>query len=44
MDVSRLNEVGFTAKIGLREGIESVYEDFLQNRDRYVAGTRVVHS
>ena len=43
MDVSRLNDAGYTAKIGLREGIESVYEDFLQNRDRYVAGTRVVH-
>ena len=44
MDVSRLNEAGYTAQIGLREGIESVYQDFLDNRDRYVAGTRVVHS
>ena len=29
MDVSKLNQLGWKAKIGLREGIEAVYEDFL---------------
>jgi GDP-L-fucose synthase len=28
MDVSRLNGLGYTAKISLEEGIRSVYEDF----------------
>ncbi len=28
MDVSRLNDLGWKAKIGLREGIEQVYEEF----------------
>ncbi|MEM6804937.1 MAG: GDP-L-fucose synthase, partial [Bacteroidota bacterium] len=44
MNVSRLNEAGFTAQIGLREGIEHVYQDFLANQDKYVAGIRVVHT
>lgn len=42
MDVSRLKNAGFEAKIGLREGIESVYQDFLTHYDKYVAGTRVI--
>ena len=42
MDVSRLSATGFKAQIGLREGIASVYQDFLANMDRYVAGERVV--
>jgi len=42
MDVSRLSAAGFKAQIGLREGIASVYQDFLDNMDRYVAGERVV--
>ncbi len=42
MDVSRLNEFGFTAKIGLEEGIQSVYADFLQNMEKYIAKERVV--
>lgn len=42
MDVSRLKTAGFEAKIGLREGIESVYQDFLTHYDKYVAGTRVI--
>lgn len=44
MDVSKLNQAGFTAAIGLREGIESVYQDFLSNIDKYVAGVRVVQN
>lgn len=42
MDVSRLKSAGFEAKIGLREGIESVYQDFLTHYEKYVAGTRVI--
>ncbi len=42
MDVSRLKAAGFEAKIELREGIESVYQDFLTHYDKYVAGTRVI--
>ncbi len=30
MDVSKLSALGWTAKIGLREGIEKVYEEFKQ--------------
>ncbi|MEL6254499.1 MAG: GDP-L-fucose synthase [Bacteroidota bacterium] len=44
MNVGRLNEAGFKAKIELREGIEHVYQDFLDNQDKYVAGIRVVHT
>ncbi|MEM8891789.1 MAG: GDP-L-fucose synthase [Bacteroidota bacterium] len=44
MNVGRLNDAGFTAKIELREGIEHVYQDFLDNQDKYVAGIRVVHT
>ncbi|MEM6262749.1 MAG: GDP-L-fucose synthase [Bacteroidota bacterium] len=42
MDVGRLNEAGFTAQIGLREGIEQVYKDFQKNYEKYVGGERVV--
>ena len=35
MDVNKLNDRGFTAKIGLRQGIEMVYTDFVTNIDRY---------
>lgn len=31
MDVSKLNSLGFTAKINLKEGITSVYEEILKN-------------
>lgn len=31
MDVSRINSLGWCAKIGLREGIEKSYQDFLNN-------------
>lgn len=31
MDVSKLNSLGFTAKINLKEGITSVYEEVLKN-------------
>lgn len=44
MNVSRLNEAGFKAKIELREGIAHVYQDFLDNQEKYVAGIRVVHT
>jgi GDP-L-fucose synthase len=33
MDVSRLAEAGWTAKIGLREGIESTYQWFLEHEN-----------
>lgn len=35
LDVSRLNALGWQAKIGLREGIERTYRWFLDNQDRY---------
>lgn len=31
MDVSKIHQMGWTAKIGLREGIESVYREFREN-------------
>lgn len=34
MDVSRLKDAGWTAKIGLREGITSTYEWFLKSYDQ----------
>ncbi len=34
LDVSRLHDLGWRHKIGLREGIESSYRWFLENRDR----------
>ncbi|MEZ4830208.1 MAG: GDP-L-fucose synthase [Bacteroidia bacterium] len=42
MDVSRLKAQGFSATIGLREGIESVYREFQENIVRYTSGERVV--
>lgn len=42
MNVSRLHEFGFKHKIGLKEGIEKVYEDFQANYDKYTAGERVI--
>ncbi|MDP5169927.1 MAG: GDP-L-fucose synthase [Bacteroidia bacterium] len=42
MNVSRLQEAGYKHKIDLRDGIEQVYEDFLTNIDKYLAGERVV--
>lgn len=42
MDVSRLESHGYKARIGLREGIEAVYQDFLTHMDKYVSGERVV--
>lgn len=35
MDVSKLAQIGYTAKITLEEGIEKVYQDFLINIERY---------
>ncbi len=34
LDVGRLHDLGWRHKIGLREGIESSYRWFLENRDR----------
>jgi GDP-L-fucose synthase len=34
LDVSRLHDLGWRHRIGLREGIESSYQWFLDNRDR----------
>lgn len=42
MNVSRLHSFGFKHKIGLREGIERVYQDFQANYDKYTAGERVI--
>ena len=42
MNVNRLHQFGFKHKIGLREGIEKVYEDFQANYDKYTAGERVI--
>lgn len=42
MNVSRLHSFGFKHKIGLREGIESVYKEFQANYAQYLAGERVV--
>ncbi len=35
MDVSRLNALGFEAKISLEDGVAAVYEDFQENYRRY---------
>ena len=35
MDVSKLAEMGFEAGIGLREGLENTYKDFLEKRAVY---------
>lgn len=35
MDVSKLESVGWKARIGLREGIETTYRWFLENQDKY---------
>lgn len=40
VDVSRLHSLGFMAKIGLREGITSVYKDFVRDYDKIAAGIR----
>ncbi|MBX7226321.1 MAG: GDP-L-fucose synthase [Chitinophagales bacterium] len=40
VDVSRLHSLGFIAKIGLREGITSVYKDFSRDYDKIAAGIR----
>lgn len=40
VDVSRLHSLGFIAKIGLREGITSVYKDFARDYDKIAAGIR----
>ena len=39
LDVSRLAELGWRAKIGLRQGIELAYRDFLANQCTEQAGT-----
>lgn len=35
MDVSKMNEIGYKAKIGLEEGIRMVYQDFKTNYETY---------
>ncbi len=42
MDVTKLHALGYRHQIGLKEGIEQVYQDFLSHQDKYVAGERVV--
>ncbi|MEM7660563.1 MAG: GDP-L-fucose synthase, partial [Bacteroidota bacterium] len=37
MNVDRLHTIGFQASIGLKEGLASVYQDFLANHARYTA-------
>jgi GDP-L-fucose synthase len=34
LDVGRLSSLGWTARIGLQEGVKSTYQWFLENRDR----------
>lgn len=41
MDVSRLFDTGFRPQLSLKEGVESVYADFLNNYDHYTQGKRV---
>ena len=36
LDVSKLNKLGWQAKIPLEQGIKQTYEDFVKNIDRYV--------
>lgn len=36
MDVSRLHEMGYKHRIGLREGLATTYQDFLKNEEVYV--------
>lgn len=38
LDVSRLEALGWSARIGLREGIESTYQWYLANQERFVRG------
>ncbi|MEL7532646.1 MAG: NAD-dependent epimerase/dehydratase family protein, partial [Bacteroidota bacterium] len=42
MDSSRLFATGFKPEIGLRAGIESVYEDFKSHQSQYESGQRVL--
>ncbi len=42
MDSSRLFATGYRPSIALRDGIAQVYQDFLQNMDKYIAGERVL--
>lgn len=42
MDSSKLHGLGYQPEISLKEGIAHVYQDFLANHDKYVAGKRVV--
>jgi GDP-L-fucose synthase len=43
LDVSRLHDLGWRHRIGLREGIESLYEWYLANRD-HARGVTSVHA
>ena len=42
MNSKRLFDTGWRPQVTLREGIASVYQDFLTNMDKYVKGERVV--
>lgn len=35
LDVSRINSLGWKARIGLKEGLEMSYNDFINNYDKY---------
>ena len=35
LDVSRINNLGWKARIGLKEGLEMSYNDFINNYDKY---------
>ncbi|WP_041257570.1 GDP-L-fucose synthase [Fibrella aestuarina] len=37
MDVSRLHDMGYKHRIGLREGLAATYQDFLKNEEVYVS-------
>jgi len=42
MDVGRLHEMGYQHKINLKEGLKLVYQDFLENMERYTAEKHAV--
>jgi GDP-L-fucose synthase len=40
LDVARLNQLGWRSRTGLREGLESTYEWFVENYDAAIARAR----
>ena len=42
MDTSLLHSLGFAHQIELKQGISTVYQDFLTNQEKYLSGLRAV--